>query len=469
MADTLQQFFADNPSLSGLAGFFGFGGPQGPQGGYGEGVLNFTNLTPQGDEHTSATAVNPKTGNVEYVYAAPVPKYDEAGNPTWGGYRYYFESDPDRPAEAHQIGNDTYSEGSWGSAFDTFMGDVGVPAGLAAMAAAGPGAALLGGGAGAGTAGVDAAGAGSGALDAGLGTAAGGSEGLGSGLTAGTTTGGIGGGSLGTGLTAGTASETGLGLGSGITSELAGNAGLTGSLGALSGTTLAAGGLTNAAGLGSGLTTGEMLAGTGAGTEVLSDVGDLTGGSDVLDSGDGGSEQGWDLPGDPGQWTDADWTRLLGSFGPALLGYLGANQYSGDLRDIANQQHNDWLTLRNDRMPFLDKGTQWLQHPGSYMRGPGQKAIDATLRGLSVTGNPFGSPLKMEMAGDAGLRSWQNAWQSAGAIGTGTPMAPAPTADMAAAGANAQGLNAIGYGIGNYFNPPPSFADYMKQFRNSPT
>lgn len=209
-------------------------------------------------------------------------------------------------------------------------------------------------------------------------------------------------------------------------------------------------------------------AGSGDGVESGDTGGDTTGDGDITGSGDGGSADGWDLPGDPATWTFADWTRLLGSFGPAILGAYGSNELGNSLHDIANQQHQDWETLRNDRLPFLNQGTQWLEHPNSYLRGPAAKgAINATLRGLSVTGNPFGSPFKMEMAGDAALRSWQNAWQGAGAIGTGTPMAPTPTAAMAGAQADVGGINAIGYGLGNYLNPQPTLQDWYNLSKNN--
>lgn len=161
--------------------------------------------------------------------------------------------------------------------------------------------------------------------------------------------------------------------------------------------------------------------------------------------------------------------RGLGIALPTFLGMFGANELGNQLHDIGSQQHEDWNTLRNDRLPFLTQSQQWLAHPGQYMRGPGKQAINSTLRALSVTGNPFGDPFKMEMGADAGLRSWLNAVNMTGTLGTGTPMPPTPTADIAGAQADASGYNALGWGIGQVLNPPPTFADYMKQYQSGVT
>jgi hypothetical protein len=458
-----------------LAGATWDGAPTANNGGYAAGQIQFTNVGANGDEHTSAMAINPKTGKAEPVYALEQNSTDpETGALTGQNTRYFFASDPDRPPEAQPFGSKDYQQGSWGSAFDKFMGNIGVPGSLAALTGAG---ALAGAGV-IGAAGADAAAAGATGLGAtGAAAAGGGDLALGSGLTAGA--GGA------TGLTAGMVSGTGVtGLGSGITSGLAGNAGLTGSLGALGGDALTTAGLTTAGGaLGTGLTsggltTGQLLQGAGAGSTALgaadslagsgSGTGDVAGAGgdavgdeidlqDTLD--DLGNTDGTFDP-DPSKWTTADWTRLIGAFGPSLLGAYGANQMSDAYTHMFD-------TLRGDRLPYLTASQGYLNDPSSYFKGknaPGNVAINSTLRGLSVTGNPFGSPFKMEMAGDAGMRSWLNAVNSLGALGTGGETAQL-AAGSGAINADASGLNALGYGLGSYFNPQPTLADLMRGYR----
>jgi hypothetical protein len=159
--------------------------------------------------------------------------------------------------------------------------------------------------------------------------------------------------------------------------------------------------------------------------------------------------------------TGSDLTRLGGALIPGALGLYGANELGNNLHDISQQN-------RTDRAPFLTAATGYLNDPASYFAGPGGAAIDSTLRKLSVTGNPFGSPFKMEMAADAGMRSWLDAVNGLGGLGTGGEQTTANLAAQAA-GANASGLNALGYGISNYLNPPFTLSDYLRmQSQNKP-
>jgi len=80
-------------------------------------------------------AVNPKTGQLEPVYN---------DNDT---SQMYFKGDQDFPSSAQPAGAPQYFAHDWGSGFDNFMGNYGVPLGLGAIAGAG----ALGLGAGAGT------------------------------------------------------------------------------------------------------------------------------------------------------------------------------------------------------------------------------------------------------------------------------------------------------------------------------
>lgn len=344
---------------------------------------------PIGGGQVRVVGINPRTGQQEAVlraYGAP----DESGN---AQATYYFKGDSDVPANAQEaFGTPHVSD--WGSKFDNFMGDVGVPAGLMALAGAG---ALSG----AGLIGADAAGS----------AAAGGSTGL---TTGGAAAAGGGDAVLGSGLTTG---------GTGLTAGSTGAGGITGSL---AGTTYAGeslypviGGQTAAA-LGGGATTGGVL-GTGI--------------------------------------TAGQLGTLAGSVIPAALGVYGSNEMGNTLHDITQ-------TNRNDTLPYLTASQGWLANPASYYTGahsPGMTAINGALRGLSVTGNPFGSPGKIEMAADAGMRSWLAATGQIGQLGLSGQNT---NANLAVQGAqtDAQGLNSIGWGVGNYFNPQPNFNDFYKRY-----
>lgn len=181
--------------------------------------------------------------------------------------------------------------------------------------------------------------------------------------------------------------------------------------------------------------------GTGTGTALSRILGQLGGGAEA---------------------SGADWLSLLGTLGSTGLGILGSNQQADALRDIAAQ-------ARTDRQPFLDKSLQWLNDPAAYAAGPGKSSLDATLRALSVQGNPLGNPTSLALAGDIANRGWQNAVTGFGNIGLSgsdsrnSLLSSAATADRGV-------TTAIGSGWGTLTQPQSDFDwnSFMRMFGKSP-
>lgn len=163
-----------------------------------------------------------------------------------------------------------------------------------------------------------------------------------------------------------------------------------------------------------------------------------------------------------GTATQADWLSILGTAGATGLGLYGSGQQADALRDIANQ-------ARADRQPFLSASLGYLNNPQSYAEGPGKAMLDANLRALSAKhGNPIDSPTALGIATQAGLSDWRNSVLGFGNLGlAGQDSRMQMQAN--AAGADANGLNALGWGLGQVTNPPTSIEQLMRQMsqRNS--
>lgn len=166
-----------------------------------------------------------------------------------------------------------------------------------------------------------------------------------------------------------------------------------------------------------------------------------------------------------------DWEKFFSSpalWGPlvaGIFGYAGAEQYGDNLSGI----YNDMVARRQ---PFLDQSLAWLNNPGQYFETAGKAAVDATLRGLSVGGNPFDDPFKLTLATEAGMRDWRNAWSTAANLGLSGEDSRASVA-TGAAGANLNALNVLGGTAGSIINPPRTvdqiMADIIKAGRGGAT
>jgi len=276
---------------------------------------------------------------------------------------------------------------------------------------------------------------------------------LGSGLTAGTTTGGIGGGALGSGLTAGTTTGAvgGGALGSGLTAAGAASGPLAaGFFGAetaypvLGGAAAAQGASTVPAVTGSGVTAG-TAAGAGAGASAVWNR--------ILD----------------GSATPGDYASVLGALAPGVLGYLGSSQQTDAFQNLANQ-------YMGFGAPYREKLAQLYTPEGvnAYFGSPEVKqsvqlGTDALARALSTQGNPTGSGTALQQLQNYATSKFsdkldQERDRLAGFGGLASYNAAAPAASSNAIASQGNEWNAIGYGVGRALNPQPSFADFARAF-----
>jgi hypothetical protein len=199
---------------------------------------------------------------------------------------------------------------------------------------------------------------------------------------------------------------------------------------ALAGLGAAAGPVAGAAGAG-GSTLGSILSGAGSAISGL--------GSSFAPTG------------------NTDLSKLLGSLLPAGLGYLGADSQANAMKDIYNQ-------TRADRMPALTAYNTALQNPNTfYQSAPAMGAVDAVLRKLSVNGNPASNPGSLSQAAAYNLGGYNDYLRGLTPAAFGTANTEA-NISMNGAGADAGKYNAVGYGLGQYFNPQPNLNDLLKNF-----
>jgi hypothetical protein len=150
--------------------------------------------------------------------------------------------------------------------------------------------------------------------------------------------------------------------------------------------------------------------------------------------------------------------RLLGIAGVTGLGMYGANKQADSLRDIA-------AASEAKRAPFYNKSIEYLNNPEAYISGPGKSSLDATLRALSARhGNPIGSPTALGIATEAGLRDWRDAVTGFGNMGLSGEDARMNIQGQAT-GADANVLNALGYGLGQVTNPQTTLEQLLRGMR----
>jgi hypothetical protein len=149
--------------------------------------------------------------------------------------------------------------------------------------------------------------------------------------------------------------------------------------------------------------------------------------------------------------------NILGAALPAGLGYLGASSQADAMKDIYNQ-------TRADRMPALTAYNTALQNPNTfYQSAPAMGAVDAVLRKLSVNGNPASNPGSLSQAAAYNLGGYNDYLRGLTPAAFGTANTEA-NIGMNQAGADAGKYNAVGYGLGQYFNPQPNLNDLLKNF-----
>ena len=172
-----------------------------------------------------------------------------------------------------------------------------------------------------------------------------------------------------------------------------------------------------------------------------------------------------------GTGTSADFASILGAGGSALLGAVGASKQQDQLKGLADQFMQMGAPSRGRYEASFAPGFTMSNDPG-YMDSLNQSA-KATLHGLSVNGNPAGSPnawtqtlqdLQQKTAYPA-LQNYRN--QNAATSGIGAFSSAAPETSQAAIGAGSNVFGAIGKGIANITNPPQTLSDWINANKGS--
>jgi hypothetical protein len=168
-----------------------------------------------------------------------------------------------------------------------------------------------------------------------------------------------------------------------------------------------------------------------------------------------------------GTATAADWSKLLGTVAPSVLGALGAKQQADAYKDVANQ----YLSLG---APYRDRLNASYQPGFSLMSDPAFKdALDVSsqgiLRNLSAkVGNPYDNPGAVNQAqnyimGNVALpqlNAYRSQLGSFGQLGLNT----AGSSSLQQPNASGGVLNSIGYGLGQLLNPPSDLEAMLKKF-----
>ena len=149
------------------------------------------------------------------------------------------------------------------------------------------------------------------------------------------------------------------------------------------------------------------------------------------------------------------------------LGMYGANQQASALQGLANKYENFGGPSRARFDASMTPGFDPMSIPGYA------GALDSTsknvLARLSATGgNPFGNPgglidANKQIVSGTALPAIQEYQRLNANTGFGSSMNAAVNLGTQAIGADAGGLNALGYGINALTNPQPSLSDLLKQ------
>lgn len=154
---------------------------------------------------------------------------------------------------------------------------------------------------------------------------------------------------------------------------------------------------------------------------------------------------------------------------PAALGAYAANKQANSLQELADKYMNLGAPSRDRYEASFAPGFTMANDPG-YTDALNQ-ASKASMHALSVNGNPVGSPNAWgrslqdlyEKTAYPALQTFRN--QNASTGGIASFSAAAPGAATGAIGAQGNVFNAIGGGINDIFNPKPSLAQTLAEYK----
>ena len=165
----------------------------------------------------------------------------------------------------------------------------------------------------------------------------------------------------------------------------------------------------------------------------------------------------------------ADFLSVGGAALPGLLGAFASSKQADTLKGLADEYKAFGAPSRARYESSFAPGFSMASDPG-FTDALDQSA-KATLHGLSVNGNPAGSPNAWATTLDdlykknayPALQQYRG--QNAATSGIANFNAAAPGAQTGQLQANANIFNGIGSAIGNVTNPAPTLADIMRQFQ----
>lgn len=170
-----------------------------------------------------------------------------------------------------------------------------------------------------------------------------------------------------------------------------------------------------------------------------------------------------------GQSAVGDWLKKnAGSLIAAGLGAYGSSQQAGQYDSLARE-------YAGYGAPYRQRLADLYRNPSSFLnsaevRLPIEQAASINARALSTGGNPIGSGNAMQQMNDFTAtklfsRLGEEKDRLAGFGGLSSYNAAAPGAASNAINANSGVYNAIGAGVNNIFNPTPTLAETMADFK----
>ena len=168
-----------------------------------------------------------------------------------------------------------------------------------------------------------------------------------------------------------------------------------------------------------------------------------------------------------------DYPNLLrtgGGLSAALLGYMGAREQRDMLRELSQQQMAFGAPSRARYEGSFAPGFTMGTEPGY------SDALDLTTKSfLHKASMPFGNPADSPNAWTQTLKDVNSTFaypalqeyrrQNMAGGGLAALTAAAPGTASAAIGADKGRYDALGYGLGTIFNPQPTLADLLRQYR----
>lgn len=167
-----------------------------------------------------------------------------------------------------------------------------------------------------------------------------------------------------------------------------------------------------------------------------------------------------------GNGTAADYASVLGAAAPGVIGAVASNQQTQAFKDLAEKNMAAGAPSRARYEASMTPGFDPTTIPG--YSGAVDSAMQAMLRKLSTSGNPFGQPGALIEANKAiisgtalpAIRDYQSLNSSSGGLSTTAPAANTNSTNAITSSGNT--WNSLGAAASNVTSPAFSLSDYFK-------